>query len=942
MAGRAAVAQEPSEASAPAFARRLGVWDATLIVMGGIVGSGIFANPHEVAKELPSGRWILAAWAAGGGLALLGAFVYAELAARRPEVGGQYAYLRDAWHPLVAFLYGWVLLLVIQSGGMAAVALVFGRFARELLGGGPPESVLALLALATLTAANALGVGIGTGVQNLLMVLKAAAIAALVVCGLVVAAPSLPSAAAGAGGVSASAFGAALAPVLFAYGGWQTASFVSGEMRDPQRDLPRGLLLGVLGVIALYIGVNTACLRVLGGDGLAATPAPASAVMEEALGPVGARFIAAGIAISTLGLLSQGMLTAPRVYYAMAKDGVFFARVGELHPTTRVPVVAIVLQGGAAMALTLWGAYRQILDYVVSVDFLAFGLTAASLFVFRRRDAAHRGFRTPGHPWTTALFVGGSWLFVANLVAERPRETLLGFAVLATGVPAYLLWRRAGPGPVVVLLGVLAAGGCGRPDAAVPSPRTAGGPLRVGLAAPPGSLDPHHLNEFATFEVLSNVYDTLVGFDASQRVEPALATSWSSRDDHHWTFELRRGVTFHDGRPLMARDVVASLRRAREHPKSQFASYLVDVTEVRARGDHAVEILTGRPSPVLLNKLAFVFIAPADAPAEVRSPLGSGPYRLATRDGGRVVALRGFAGHWRGAPEIAEVDYVSVPAPGRSRALLAREVDLVLDLAPAEAPVVAAQPGFVVRRAPGPSVDVLLLRTDTPPFHDVRVRRALSLALDREALVDSLLQGFGKPAGQVVTRHVFGFDPDLPPPKRDLPAARKLLAEAGHREGLEFELEHRAGLSLEPVAAQLAEVGVRVRLVARHWNQLIDRIVKGEVRAAYLGLASDSGEAGDLLASTFHTPDRARGFGDANREGYSNPALDQLIETAAATPRPGDRLALLQQGLRLLAADLPRIPVVEREHLVGARRGITWEDRADGRLSARSLRLETR
>jgi len=191
--------------------------------------------------------------------------------------------------------------------------------------------------------------------------------------------------------------------------------------------------------------VNWVCVRALGGPGLAQTLAPASAVMERALGAFGARLIAAGIAISTLGFLSQSMLTAPRVYYAMANDGVFFETIGRVHPRTRATVFAIALQCAFAMLLTAWGQYRQILDYMIAVDFVFFGLTATCLFVFRRRDrgAAPEGFRTPGHPWTTAVFVAGCWLFVANLVAQRPRVTLLGMAILLTGVPAYALWARA-------------------------------------------------------------------------------------------------------------------------------------------------------------------------------------------------------------------------------------------------------------------------------------------------------------------------------------------------------------------------------------------------------------------------------------------------------------------------------------------------------------------
>ena len=435
-----------SAVGAPGLARRIGAFDATMIVMGGIVGSGIFANPREVAVELPSAPLLLAAWAAGGVMALLGALIYAELAARRPGVGGQYAYLRDAYHPLAAFLYGWVLLLVVQTGGMAAVALIFARYSGRLLGVALPEPVLGMAALLALTAINCLGVALGSRVQSALMVLKIAAIITLIACGWLLVPPvtGAPSAAplAGHGLRALFAFGAAMAPVLFAYGGWQTASFVSGELRDPRRDLPRGLLLGVSGVIVLYLGVNWVCVRALGGPGLAQTLAPASAVMERALGAPGARLIEAGIAISTLGFLSQSMLTAPRVYYAMAKDGVFFERVGRIHPGTRAPVFAIALQGAFAMLLTAWGQYRQILDYMIAVDFTFFGLTATCLFVFRRRDggATSEGFRTPGHPWTTAVFVAGCWLFVANLVAQRPRDTLLGMAILLTGVPAYALW----------------------------------------------------------------------------------------------------------------------------------------------------------------------------------------------------------------------------------------------------------------------------------------------------------------------------------------------------------------------------------------------------------------------------------------------------------------------------------------------------------------------
>ncbi len=387
-------AQPEAAGAAPrreGLARRLGLFDATMIVMGGIIGAGIFVNPAEVARHVTSPGLIVGAWLIGGLIALIGALVYAELATRRPETGGQYAYLRDAWGPIPAYLYGWSLLLVIQSGGMAAVAITFARYFQEVTGLGVPDGTVAVAALALLTAINCLGVRAGSNVQSLLMVLKIAAIALLVVAGLLLAPAAAPAPARLESAAAPLGLLAALTPVMFAYGGWQTSSFVAGEMRDPRRDLARGLLLGVAGVVLLYGGVAWACVRALGPEALAATHTPASAVMRLALGERGADLMALGIAISALGFLSQGMLTTPRVYYAMAADRLFFRRIGTVSPRSQVPVFAILLQGAAAAAIALSGTYGQILAYVVSVDFLWFGLTGAALFVFRRRDPAGAG-----------------------------------------------------------------------------------------------------------------------------------------------------------------------------------------------------------------------------------------------------------------------------------------------------------------------------------------------------------------------------------------------------------------------------------------------------------------------------------------------------------------------------------------------------------------------
>ncbi|HEU4629026.1 MAG TPA: amino acid permease [Gemmatimonadaceae bacterium] len=444
-------ASSPSAEAAP-LARQLGLFDATMIVMGGIIGAGIFINPYVVARAVHSPAAIMLAWGAGGAIALLGAFVYAELAVWRPAAGGQYVYLRDAFHPMVAFLYGWTLLLVTQTGGMAAVAVTFAAYFRELTGATPPPAWIAVVTLAVLTLINCFGARAGSNVQSGLMVTKIVAVLALVTLGWLglrsgAPTPAVPSPA-GATRGPLLAFGVALVPVLFAYGGWQTASFVSGEMRAPERDLPRGLLIGVLGVVALYLAVNAVCVVVLGPGGLAATETPASEVMRRALGSTGGRLIAAGIAVSTVGFLSQGMLTAPRVYYAMARDGLFFRAVGTVHPRSRAPVVAIALQGAWAAVIALSGRYEQILSYVVALDALFFGLTGAALLVFRRRErrgAATRpagGARMPGHPVTTLIFTLAFWALALNTVVQFPRSAGIGVLILAAGVPVYLFWRR--------------------------------------------------------------------------------------------------------------------------------------------------------------------------------------------------------------------------------------------------------------------------------------------------------------------------------------------------------------------------------------------------------------------------------------------------------------------------------------------------------------------
>ncbi|HET7186772.1 MAG TPA: amino acid permease [Gemmatimonadaceae bacterium] len=428
-----------------AYARRIGLFSGTMLVVGGIIGSGIFLNPAIVAQRVGSARLIMLTWALGAAVALLGAFIFAELGARRPAAGGGYVYLREAFGPLPAFLYGWALLLAIATGAAAAVAVTFASYAAPLLGMAPgAELWLAAAAIVLLSTINIVGVQPGTLTQNVFTLLKLAAIAALVVSALL--APTVTVGVAPVASRSAPlvvAIGTALVPVLFAYGGWQQTNFVAEEMVDAERNLPRALVIGVIIVAVVYLAVNLTYLRALGVPALAASRAPAADVMGAYFGETGRRLIAAGIAVSTFGFLNLVILVTPRVYQAMAKDGLFFARFAELHPRFRTPVAAIVVQGLWAIGLLLSGSYGQLLDYVTFADWIFFGITASTLFVYRRRDdAATTRYRAPFYPASVVLFCAACLYVVAGAIASNPWNAVRGALLLAAGVPVFAFWSR--------------------------------------------------------------------------------------------------------------------------------------------------------------------------------------------------------------------------------------------------------------------------------------------------------------------------------------------------------------------------------------------------------------------------------------------------------------------------------------------------------------------
>ncbi|MFI5207121.1 MAG: APC family permease [Gemmatimonadales bacterium] len=437
------------------YARRLGLFSGTMAVVGGIIGTGIFLNPANVARITREPALTTFVWALGGAIALIGAFCYAELGARRPKAGGGYVYLREALGPLPAFLYGWALLLVIATGACAAVAYTFGSYAAALFGLGEGAiKPIAVLAIVGLSAVNYLGVAEGAMTQNIFTLLKLGALAVVIGCGLVLpfAAPApinyvgpLPP----AGWQLPLAVGTALVPILFAYGGWQQTNFIAEEIKDAERTLPRALILGTAIVVLVYVTANMAYMRVLGVTGLGQSAAPAADLMTSVVGAWGRRLISLGIACSTFGFLNLVILVTPRVYQAMAADGVFLPALARLHPVHRTPGAAIMLQGGWAILLTMTKTYDRLLDYVVFGDWIFFGTTAATLFVYRRRLGPPERSRVPLYPVLPLLFIAAALYVVISSVASAPGNAAIGVLLIGAGVPVYLLWRpraTAAPG----------------------------------------------------------------------------------------------------------------------------------------------------------------------------------------------------------------------------------------------------------------------------------------------------------------------------------------------------------------------------------------------------------------------------------------------------------------------------------------------------------------
>ena len=436
---------------APTLRRELGLFSAALLVVGGIIGSGIFFTPAETARALPTAGLVFLVWAVGGVVALAGALTYAELGAMMPDAGGAYVYIREAFGKLPAFLYGWMALLSIGTGALAAVALGFAGYAARFVDlapfGGPVVVAAATILLLTLT--NYFGIKPGAMVQNVLAVAKIAALAALILGGLVLwtkigPPPPVPNAPAPRDSLI-DGLAAAFVAVLFTIGGWQQMNMVAGEIRDPARTIPRALALGIGIVIAIYLGTNAVYLHALGRDGLAASNAVAADTATRLVGATGATFITVAAMLSILGFVNVVILATPRIFFAMARDGVFLQAAARVHPRFGSPHISILIMGGWAIALLVitQGEIGALLSGVVFADWIFFGLGAASVFALRRtRPDAPRPYRAWGYPVVPALFVVAAVLGIVSAYRSSLRTSLLGTGILLLGVLVFYVTTR--------------------------------------------------------------------------------------------------------------------------------------------------------------------------------------------------------------------------------------------------------------------------------------------------------------------------------------------------------------------------------------------------------------------------------------------------------------------------------------------------------------------
>jgi basic amino acid/polyamine antiporter, APA family len=434
--------------AAPKLVRALGTWDVGLITFSTIVGSAIFIAASIVPRAAPDPILVLLLWIIGGLVTLAGVFTYAELGTMFPEAGGAYQFLKEAYGPLWGFLFGWTSFLVIQTGSIAYLAVAAAEGAGELW---PALGVIGgkfggALLIAVVTLVNYFGLQAGAGLQNAIAAVKILAMVALIVFGLAAtpqAATAGPTALA-TGGISIGALGVAMIGVLWCFDGWYQAAFCAGEIRDPARNLPRGMIIGALATAVLFLLINVVYLRALPPQELGEASRIGEAAAHSLFGAGPARLMAVAVLISIVGCLATCILTAARIYLPMAQDGLFFHALAKIHPVHLTPGACLIAQAVWSILLVYTGSYEQLGTYVIFAVFVFHAATGAAIFVLRRkRPEAARPYRAWGYPWTPAIFIITALAFVFNTLVERPIESLWGLGIVVLGVPAYAWWRRS-------------------------------------------------------------------------------------------------------------------------------------------------------------------------------------------------------------------------------------------------------------------------------------------------------------------------------------------------------------------------------------------------------------------------------------------------------------------------------------------------------------------
>lgn len=431
--------------------RQLGLWSAIAVLVGTTIGSGIFRSPAGVADKLPGPLPLLAVWAAGGVFALCGALTLAELAGAMPRTGGYFVYIREAWGRLPAFLYGWSELTLIRAAALGGISLTFGEYFMRALGYNPSLApydsyahYLAAGALALMATINVVGLRWGSLVQNLTTIAKYGGLVLIVLLALIIGLPKTGghfTPAAPPGSFSVSAFGLALVSVLWAFDGWGDLSKVAGEVADPRRTLPRAIILGTLSIILIYLLANVAYLSVLTVDEIRGARLVAADVALKLVGPIGVTLVSFTVLLSTFGSVNGSLLTGPRIFFALADDGLFFRQVAAVHPRFKTPYVAIIMTGSLGVGFVLMRSFEQLADIFVTASLVFYVLSIGAIFKLRRRPDWNPPVRTPLYPFVPALFCLATLFLLGNALMDPAQRwgTVGVLGVIVLGIPVYYL-----------------------------------------------------------------------------------------------------------------------------------------------------------------------------------------------------------------------------------------------------------------------------------------------------------------------------------------------------------------------------------------------------------------------------------------------------------------------------------------------------------------------